>query len=382
MVTNLDDLKKIREDIDKVDNKLLELFEYRIELSHKVADYKKENNLPVYDPAREEEKLAHLRNTAKNQMNADGISNLFSQIMAISRQVQYSELAHYENLGFASVDDFAIEPHTKIAYYGETGSYSEQAMKEYFKGQGIGISMDTFEEVMIVLKNGQADYGVLPIENSSTGTLSDIFDLLADYDNYIIGEHVIAIDHNLWGLNEAAISDIKKIYSHHQGLLQCSGFLKGHPDIETVEGRSTAASARKVWNEKDISQAAIASKNAGETYGLKLLKASIHNNENNQTRFIVISNKRICLEKSKRISVCFVLPHRSGSLYNILSHFIHNNINMTRIESRPIRGKAFRYRFFVDFEGDLENVDVKSAIYAINQEADELKILGSYIAVE
>lgn len=382
MVINMDDLQKIRKDIDKVDKELLELFEYRIVLSHKVADYKRDNNLPVYDPVREEEKLNHLRSIVKNQKNGDGITNLFSQIMAISRQVQYNELAHYQELGFARVDDFLADPDTKIAYYGETGSYTEQAMKEYFKGQGRGISMDTFEDVMKSLETGQVDYGVLPIENSSTGTLSDIFDLLAEHDNFIIAEHVIGVDHNLWGLDGAEISDIQRIYSHRQGLLQCSTFLKAYPDIETIEGRSTAASARKVWADKDISQAAIASKNAGETYGLKLLKASIHNNENNQTRFIIISNKRICLKKSCRTSVCFILPHRSGALYNILSHFIHNNINMTRIESRPIRGKAFRYRFFVDFEGDLENVDVKSAIYAINQESEELKILGSYIPVE
>ena len=376
------DLQKIRKDIDKVDNKILELFEYRMELSNKVADYKKAKNLPVYDPDREEEKLANLKKLAKNHMNADAVSDLFSQIMAISRQVQYSQMEDFEDLGFVAVNEFLAGEDTRIAYYGETGSYTEQAMKEYFNGQGIGISMDTFEEVMKALENGHADYGVLPIENSSTGTLSDIFDLLAEHDNYIIGEHVIAIDHNLWGLNEAQLGDIKKIYSHRQGLLQCSEFLKLQPGIETIEGRSTAASARKVWSDKDISQAAIASKNAGETYGLKLLKSSIHNDENNQTRFIIISKNRLYLMKSKRISVCFTLPHRSGALYNILSHFIHNNINMTRIESRPIKGKAFRYRFFVDFEGDLKDVDVKSAIYAINQEADELKILGSYIPVE
>lgn len=378
----MEDLSKIRKDIDIVDNKLLELFEYRIELSHKVADYKKDNDMPVYDPVREDEKITHLKNQAKNEENADAVSNLFSQIMAISRQVQYRELANYQDLGFASVDDFIAENNSKVAYYGETGSYTEQAMKEYFKGQGIGLSMDTFEKVMEALENEQADYGVLPIENSSTGTLSDIYDLLAEHNIYIIGEHVIAINHNLWGLPESKLEDIKKIYSHRQGLLQCSDFLKMHEDIETFEGRSTATSARKVWDDKDITQAAIASKNAGQTYNLKLLKESIHNEENNQTRFIIISNKKIYHKNSKRISICFVLPHRSGSLYNILSHFIHNNINMTKIESRPIRGKAFRYRFFVDFEGDLEDVDIKNAIYAIEQEALELKILGSYIPME
>ena len=378
----MEDLSKIRKDIDIVDSKLLELFEYRIELAHRVAAYKMKNNLPVYDPIREEEKLKNLRKIAKNSENADAISNLFSEIMTISRQVQYSALADHEDLGFTTVKDIDAGIDTKIAYYGEIGSYTEQAMKEYFKEQGVGISMDTFEEVMQALENEDVEFGVLPIENSSTGTLSDIFDLLAEHDNYIIGEQVIDIDHNLWGLPEAELKDIKKVYSHRQGLLQCSSFLIKHSDIETIEGQSTAASARRVWTDKDITQAAIASKNAGKTYGLKLLQSSIHNEENNQTRFIVISNKRIYLKDSKRISICFNLPHRSGALYNILSHFIHNNINMTRIESRPIKGKAFSYRFFVDFEGALENVDVKNAVFAIKQEALDLKILGSYIPVE
>lgn len=381
MVVNMEDLKNIRKDIDIVDSKLLELFEYRIELAHRVADYKMNNKLPVYDHVREEEKLTHLKSTAKNSENADAISNLFSEIMTVSRQVQYSALANHQDLGFTTVEDINAGEHTRIAYYGEVGSYTDQAMKECFKEQGVAASMDTFEGVMEALKNQDAEYGVLPIENSSTGTLSDIFDLLAEHDNYIIGEKVIDIDHNLWGLPEAELEDIKKVYSHHQGLLQCSGFLKEHSNIETVEGRSTAASARKVWSDKDITQAAIASTNAGKKYGLKLLQSSIHNEENNQTRFIIISNKRIYINNSKRISICFILPHRSGALYSILSHFIHNNINMTRIESRPIKGKAFSYRFFIDFEGALDDVDVKNAIFAINQEALDLKILGSYIPV-
>jgi chorismate mutase/prephenate dehydratase len=376
------DLVEIRKEIDKVDNKLLELFEHRMGLSLKVADYKKDKGVPVYDPAREKEKLEHLREMAKNKDNADAISELFTQIMSISRRSQYSALKAFDDLGFTSVDKFLAGENTKIAYYGEIGSFTEQAMLEYFNGQGNGIAMGTFEEVMETLKEEGADYGVLPIENSSTGTLSDIFDLLAEYDNYIIGEHVIAIDQNLWGLSNAETSEIKRVYSHSQGLLQCSDFLEQYPNLQLVEGGSTASSARRVLEEKDLTQAAIASKRAGEAYGLKLLKASIQNEEHNQTRFIIISNKRRYKTLSKRISICFALPHRSGALYHILSYFIYNNINLTRIESRPIKGKAFNYRFFADFEGSLENTEVKNALYSIKEEALELKILGSYVPVQ
>ncbi len=378
----MNDLSKIREEIDRVDKQLLELFEYRMGLSLKVADYKKGKDMPVYDPAREEEKLTVLKEMVKNREHTEAISDLFKQIMLLSRRVQYSVLKSFGDLGFSPVDNFVADGETKIAYYGETGSYTEQAMLEYFSNRGFGIAMETFEEVMNALKEGQVEYGVLPIENSSTGTLSDIFDLLAEYDNYIIGEHVITIDHSLWGLNDANISDIKRVYSHRQGLLQCSNFLKQHPGWELIEGGSTASSARRVLQDKDVSQAAIASKRAGEAYGLKLLKASIHNEEHNRTRFIIISNKRCHLNLAKRISICFMLPHKSGALYHILSHFIHNNINMTRIESRPIKGKAFSYRFFVDFEGSIEDAQVKNALNSIEEEALELKILGSYIPVQ
>ena len=375
------DLSAIRKEIDETDKKLLELFEYRMGLSLGVAEYKKHKGMPVFDPVREKEKLEQLRKLVKSKENADAVADLFTQIMLLSRRAQYSALRAFDDLGFESVDSFVAEKATKIAYYGETGSYTEQAMLEYFNEQGVGIALQTFEEVMLSLKEGQAEYGVLPIENSSTGTLSDIFDLLAEFDNYIIGEHVLSIDHNLWGISGARIPEIKKIYSHPQGLLQCSNFLKLYPSIEQLKGGSTASCARKILQEMDVTQAAIASKRAGEAYGLELLQASIHNEEHNQTRFIIISNKKRYLPMANRISICFTLPHRSGSLYHILSYFIHNSINLTRIESRPTKGKAFSYRFFVDFEGSLENTQIKNALYSIKEESLELKILGSYIPV-
>ena len=377
----MNDMLKLRNEIDEVDKKLKELFEYRMDLVLKIAEYKKKNGIPVYDPAREEEKLSQLKNSLADKKNADAVVELFSQIMAISRRAQYAAINSADDLGFTAVDEFEAGGDTVIAYYGETGSFLEQAMLEDFDGKGKGIPMGTFEEVMEALKNNKADYGVLPIENSSTGTLSDIFDLLAEYDNYIIGEHVVAINHILWGLPDAELSDIKRVYSHRQGLLQCSNFLKKYPHWELVEGGSTAGAAKKVSMENDITQAAIASRRAGETYGLKILKPSIHNEEHNQTRFIIISNKRNYIRNAKRISICFVLPHKSGALYHMLSHFIHNNINLTKIESRPIKGQAFRYRFFIDFEGSLEDLEVKNALLSIKKEALEMKILGSYVPV-
>ncbi len=375
------DLQDSRKKIDEVDRKLLELFEYRMQLASEVADYKKHTGMPVFDPAREEAKLKELKALAKDEENQTAVVDLFTQIISMSRRKQYALLDQSFHLGFTSVDRFEADQDTKVVFFGEKGSYTEQAMLEYFQKDVNGIPASTFGEIMQTVKEGRADYGVLPLENSSTGTLSDIFDLLAEYDNVIIGEHVIKIEHHLWGLPGAKLSDIKRVYSHRQGLLQCSGFLNNHPGMEREEFGSTAGCARRILEEGDLTQAAIASRRAGEHLGLQLLQAAIHNDETNSTRFIIISNRRIYYKGAERTSLCFALPHKSGSLYHMLSHFIYNKINMTRIESRPIAGKAFEYRFFVDIEGSLENPAVKNALHCIELEALEMKILGSFLPV-
>lgn len=376
------DLQDSRRKIDEVDQKIVELFENRMQLAMDVADFKRKVGKPIYDAAREEEKLAAVSALTKNEFNQKAVADLFKQIMSMSRRLQYMLLDNMENLGFTAVDQHSSEQTTQVAFYGEKGSYTEQAMLEYFNTEVMGIPMATFGEVMQAIKEGKAAFGVLPIENSSTGTLSDIFDLLAEYDNCIIGEHLVKIEHNLWGIEGAKITDIKTVFSHRQGLLQCSEFLKQHSDMKQIEGGSTAGCARHILEEKDTSQAAIASKRAGEWNGLKLLQGSIHNEANNTTRFIIISNQRVYEKGAERTSICFELPHKSGSLYHMLSHFIYNNINMTKIESRPITGKAFAYRFFVDIEGGLDNPAVKNALHCIKEEAIEMKILGSYIPVQ
>ena len=375
------DLQESRKKIDEVDRKLLELFEYRMQLASEVADYKRSTGMPVFDPVREEEKLKGLKALTKDEDNQVAVVDLFTQIISMSRRKQYALLDQSFQLGFTAVEQFEVDQNTKVVFFGEKGSYTEQAMLEYFHKEVNGIPGGTFGEIMQAVKEGRAEYGVLPLENSSTGTLSDIFDLLAEYDNVIIGEHVIKIEHHLWGLPGAKLSDIKQVYSHRQGLLQCSGFLSNHQAMEQVEFGSTAGCARRILEEGNQTQAAIASRRAGENLGLQLLQASIQNDETNSTRFIIISNRRIYHKEAQRTSLCFALPHKSGSLYHMLSHFIYNKINMTRIESRPMAGKAFEYRFFVDIEGSLENPAVKNALHCIELEALEMKILGSFLPV-
>ncbi|NLP35462.1 MAG: prephenate dehydratase [Clostridiales bacterium] len=372
------DLQESRKKIDEVDKKLLELFEYRMQLSQDVADYKRAVGKAVYDPVREKEKLASLEAATVKEINRKAVVDFFTQIMSLSRRLQYSLIDTNDNFGFQEVEQIAVDNHTKIAFYGERGSYTEQAMQEYFNKKVTGISMGTFVEVMQAVKEGQVEYGVLPIENSSTGSLSDIYDLLAEYNNTIIGEHVIKVEHCLWGIPGAKLPNITKVYSHRQGLLQCGDFLKKHPHMQAIEGGSTAGCAKKILDEGDPKQAAIASKNAGEYYGLQLLQEAINKEANNSTRFIIISSKKMFQKGANNTSICFALPHETGSLYHMLSHLIYNNINMTRIESRPIPGKTFEYRFFIDIEGCIDQPVIMNALYSIKEEAIDMKILGCF----
>ena len=231
---------------------------------------------------------------------------------------------------------------------------------------------------MEAIKNGEADYAVLPIENSSAGSVRENYDLLVEYDHCIVGEQIIKIEHVLLGLPEAELSDIDQVYSHPQALMQCSKILEEHRDWEKISLKNTAVSAKKVKEDGKKNQAAIASKLTAELYGLKILKENLSNNADNYTRFIIVTGKHVFEKDAKKVSICFELPHKSGSLYNILSHMIYNDLNMCKIESRPIPERNWEYHFFVDFEGNLNDSAVKNAIRGMMEEAVNFKILGNY----
>lgn len=375
------DLEDSRAEIDRIDRAIVELFEHRMNVAKDVAEYKIQVGKKVFDKQREQEKLKTLVGLTENEFNQQGIMELFTQIMSISRKLQYRLVSNIEeHIEFAPIENLSITKDTKVAYFGISGSYTEQAMEEFFGNDVISHNEVTFREVMQAVKNGRADYGILPIENSSTGGISDIYDLLDEYDNYIVGQHILKIDQALLGTEDATMEDLKRVYSHPQGLLQCEKLLDEYKDIQRIEYPSTAASAIKVMEDQDKTQGAIASVRAAKQYRLKVLVEHANFNHCNSTRFIIFTNKRTYLKRANKISVCFELPHESGSLYNMLSHFIYNNLNLTQIESRPIIGKSFEYRFFLDFEGNLEDAGVKNALYGVKEEATRLKILGNYIS--
>lgn len=265
-----------------------------------------------------------------------------------------------------------------VVFQGEEGAYSQQAMLEFFGMEVKSCHVKTWRDAMEAIAAGKADYAVLPIENSSAGIVSENFDLLVEYDNYIIGEQIIKTNHCLIGLKEAEFSDITDVYSHPQALMQCSNYLNRYGGWEKHSMQNTAGAAKKVREDANRKKAAIASKITADIYGLKILAGGIENNTSNSTKFIIVTSQRIFQKKAGKISICFELPHKSGSLYRALSHFIYNNLNMNKIESRPIQGRTWEYRFFVDIEGNLADGAVQNALNGLEDGTESLKILGNY----
>ena len=377
------DLKESREKIDRIDRQIAELFEERMTVAADVAAYKRSTGKKVFDPVREDEKIKALREMTDNGFNKTGIEDLFRQIMSISRKYQYNVLGTENDLKqvFRQVNSFDVDSDTRIVCFGEHGAYTEQAMEEVFGKDITAINKSTFKDVMETVAGGEAKFGVLPIENTSTGGITDIYDLLLDYDVTIVAEHVVKVEQALMGLPGTSIEDIKMVYSHPQGLMQCAKFLEEHPGILTKTYSSTSAAAKKVAEDGDKSQAAIASSRAADIFGLDIIKEKINYESKNYTRFIIISNQKIFLSNANKISLSFEIKHQAGALYNMLSNFYYNGLNLTKIESRPIENRNWEYRFFVDVEGNLNQPEVGNALAGISEFASKLAVLGNVVTI-
>ena len=374
------DLLESRKKIDEIDTEILRLFEERMQVSEDVARYKIETGKQVLDRERELQKIEPFKEKAHGDFNTTAAQELLKQIMSMSRKRQYQLLEEYgleEIPEFQKVDDLPLQ-NAKVVFQGVEGAYSYAAMKTYFGETIESYHVKTWKDAMEEVSRGKADYAVLPIENSTAGIVADIYDLLMEYHLYIVGEQIIRVDHVLLGIPGTVEDGIKTVHSHPQGLAQCKPYLEAHPGWETVKEANTAGSAKMVRDLGDPSHVAIASREAGKLYGLSVLAENICENGQNVTRFIVVSREPYYRKDAEKISICAELPHESGTLYNMLSHIIFNGLNMTKIESRPIPGKTWEYRFFVDFEGNLADSAVKNALRGIYAEANRMRVLGNY----
>ncbi len=374
------DLLVLRDEIDKIDRQIVELFEKRMEISGAVAEYKISTGKKVFDKEREISKLNTLQGLAHSEFNRHGVNELFQQIMSMSRKLQYQLLEENgagETTSFTCVETLEKE-NIRVVYQGLEGAYAHQAVLEYFGEDADCFHVERWRDAMEAIKMGNADYAVLPLENSTAGIVSDNYDLLNEYNNYIVGEKIVYVDHVLIGQPDAEISDVKVVCSHPQALMQCARFLDEHREWEQVSMNNTAVAVKEVMDLKDKQAAAIGSRQAAKHYGMKILKEGICHGKANSTRFIIVTNRKVFEKSARKISICFDVPHRSGSLYNILSHFIYNDLNMNKIESRPIPDKQWEYHFFVDIDGNLNDSAVKNALRGIKEETTNFKILGNY----
>ena len=343
-------LEELREKLDGIDDQITKLYEERMKVCEDVGRFKVGAGRKVFDRQREQEKLQDVASKVHGAFNKKGIQELYAQLMSMSRKLQYQQLVEAGALGrlpFIQMQELEKQD-VRVVFQGVEGAYSQAAMKKYFPDNTNHFHVATFREAMEAIEEGAADFAVLPIENT------------------------------LAGLPGTELSQVKRVYSKAEALMQTSRFLESHGDWQQISVSNTAAAAKKVLKEQDYSQAAVCSAYAAQVYGLSVLAENINDESNNMTRFIIVTNQKIFTQNASKISICFELPHQSGSLYQILSHFIYNDLNMTKIESRPVEGKSWEYRFFVDFEGNLEQPGVKNAIRGLREEARNLKILGNY----
>lgn len=374
------DLEDYRNKIDELDKEITRLFEERMDTVINIANYKKDNNLPIFNRDREDEVIEKNVGYLKNEDYAEEIRKFFIALMELSRELQSRKMVEAETKDEKkSVSpESTIKKEGKVGFFGAPGSFSEEAMIKYFGNIDNPNDYDEFEDVFLAVKNDKIKYGVLPIENSSTGAISQVYDLLYKYGFYIVGEECIKINQHLIGIAGTSLDNIKEVYSHPQGFQQSTEFLKNYSGWKLIPFHSTADGVKLVSDLNDKSKAAIASKRAASIYDLEIIKENINNRSENSTRFIIISKNLETDQNCNKVSVVFSLEHKAGTLYKLLRHFAEKNINMMKIESRPMEKGAWKYFLYVDFEGNIDSEEVATALKLIEQSSAYFKLIGAY----
>jgi chorismate mutase/prephenate dehydratase len=349
------DLKKLREEIDKIDDNVLKLLNKRMEIVKKVGELKNSSNTPVYRPEREKEIIERLNRLSQAQngiLKKEHIEAIFLEIFAISRMLERSE---------------------RIAFLGPIGTYTHQAAEHKFGANAKYLPLLNIEAVFKAVHNKEAKYGVVPIENNTEGVVGITLDSLKKYNVKMVSEICLDIHHSFASVQDE-LTNIKRIYSHPQGYNQCLNFLETHGllDVEFIPTESTAKAAELA--SKDEKSAAICSKIAAKLYNVPLLFEKIEDNLANRTRFIIISDFKTSKSGNDKTSVIAKTSHKTGALFNLLKKFKDKNINLLKIESRPNKDDTFNTWFYIDFEGHIEDEDVKKLI-----EEENMLWLGSYL---
>ncbi|NAX42273.1 MULTISPECIES: prephenate dehydratase [unclassified Vibrio] len=372
-------LEEIRLQLNELDDQLLNLLAERRKFSIEVAKSKVETAKPVRDAIREQQLLVKLINTGKEKYNLDAqyITKLFHTIIEDSVLLQQAYLQNLAN------PQLSRKPLARVAFLGAKGSYSHLATREYFSRKNtelIELNCDQFKEVTKTVESGHADYGVLPIENTSSGSINEVYDLLQHTTLYIVGELTLPIEHCLVATSELRLEELKILYSHPQPHQQCSEFLSRLKGVTLETCASTADAMQKVQqlNRNDV--AAIGNASSGKLYGLQSIKSNIANQTENQTRFIVVARKpvEVSTQIPAKTTLIMSTSQQAGSLVESLLVLQRYGINMTKLESRPIMGNPWEEMFYVDLESHLDSIEMQQALNELTKITKHLKVLGCY----
>ena len=377
------DLKELRNQIDTIDNELVELFKRRMAVSQEVAAYKKEHGLPILDAGRERALLAKVGEQAGEEM-ADYAESVFRTIMAASRsyQNQCAGNSQIYQLIRKSLETTSKQfpQRATVACQGIEGAYSQIACDSLFKSPSI-LYFNTFEQVFTAVENGACQYGILPIENSTAGSVNATYDLMTRHNFYIVRSARLKVSHNLLSKGGVSLEDIREVFSHEQAINQCSAFLSGLNGVKVTVVENTAIAARMVAQSERTDVAALSSRFCGEEYGLNLLRTNVQNQDNNYTRFICISKNPEIYPGADRTSLMMILPHRPGTLYNVLSKFYALGLNLRKLESRPLPDREVEFRFYFDLECSVYAPEMERLFRDLEAESEQFRYLGTYSEV-
>ena len=380
----MEQLQKMRNEMDQIDQELAQVFLRRLDLAAQIGAYKQSVGLPALDQRRELQVIQNASQLTQEERRKLEVARLFENVLALSRREQRVDAAGGEAgegyLRWKQAMQQVQQPVAKpcVVYQGEPGAYSEMACLDFFGSDCECEGLETFEDVFRAVDEGRADYAMLPIENSSTGGIRQVYELLGEYDHHVVGETTVKVEHCLMAPPGASLDTITHVYSHEQGLFQSDRFLKQYPHWKQVALNDTAGSGKYVGECGDITKAAICSSRAAELYGLDILVRGVNHNGNNTTRFMVVCPKMELREGANKISAVISLPHEVGSLHEVLTLFAIHNLSLTKLESRPIPGRRWEYMFFVEFSGSLTDPEVDAAMLELSQVCAQLRILGNF----
>lgn len=375
------DLKKLREEINEIDQEMVALFKKRMNVAASVAKYKKEKGLPVLDAARERALLGRISDMAGEEL--DGYARtLYHTMLDVSRAYQYTKLGSqsvvYSDITNTIKSTANIFPcRARVACQGVEGAYSQIAAEKLFELPEISY-YKSFDDVFTAIESGECRYGVLPIENSTAGSVKKVYELMLEHKFNIVRSVRIKIDHNLLAKKGTKIENIREIISHEQAINQCSSFLRSLGDIKITIAPNTAVAAKTVAQSGRDDIAAISSRFCAELYSLETLAEAVQDMGNNHTRFICISKEPEIYPGADKITLMLVTPNKPGALYSVLSCFNALGVNMTKLESCPIPERDFESMFYFDFTVSVYSDNLERLLCELESRGERYRLLGAY----